>query len=49
MAQKRNGQLTKTGEWAKHLRKFLKRRFWKGERKASQGIITKELREKNYS
>lgn len=36
MANKRNGQLTVTVEWAKHLQKLLKRRFWKRERKAGQ-------------
>lgn len=33
MANKRKGQLTTTSEWAKHLRKYLKRKFWKAERK----------------
>ena len=47
MANKRNGQLTVTVEWAKHLRKFLKRRFWKGERKAGQELIRKELIDRN--
>ena len=41
MSHKRTGQLTVSTEWAKHLRKFLKRQFWKGERKAGQGIIKK--------
>lgn len=35
MANKRKGQLTTTGEWGKHLRKYLKRQFWKRERTAS--------------
>ena len=36
MAHKRKGQLTVSGEWAKHLRKYLRRKFWKGERKAAK-------------
>ncbi len=43
MANKRKGQLTTTGEWAKHLRGFLKRQFWKGERKAGKSFINKEV------
>jgi len=31
MANKKKGQLTSTSEWAKHLRKYLKRQFWKGD------------------
>lgn len=42
MAYKRKGQLTVSGEWAKHLRKFLRRKFWKGERKAGKKIIRQE-------
>ena len=36
MANKRKGQLTPSGEWAKHLRKFLKAKFWRAERKAGK-------------
>ena len=43
MAKKKKGQLTTTGEWAKHLRGFLKRQFWKGERKAAKKAINKEI------
>lgn len=46
MSNKKKGQLTSSGEWAKHLRKFLRRQFWKGERKAGQKLIRKELDEK---
>jgi hypothetical protein len=42
MAHKRKGQLTVSGEWAKHLRKFYRRKFWKGERKAGKKIILQE-------
>lgn len=42
MAHKRKGQLTVSGEWAKHLRKFFRRKFWKGERKAGQKLIREE-------
>mgnify|MGYP003598493929 CR=1 FL=1 len=48
MSNKKNGQLTVATEWAKHLRKFLRRQFWKGERKAGQELIRKELNNKNY-
>jgi hypothetical protein len=34
MSLKIKGQLTVATEWAKHLKKFLRRQFWKGERKA---------------
>ncbi len=43
MAHKRKGQLTTSGEWAKHLRGFLKRQFWKGERNAAKSMIHKEI------
>lgn len=42
MANKKKGNLTVSGEWAKHLRKFLKRQFWKGERKAGHKFIEQE-------
>ena len=42
MAHKRKGQLTSTGEWAKHLRKVGKRFFWKAERKAEKQVVKKE-------
>ena len=45
MAHKRNGQLTKYGEWHKHLRKFGKKFFWKRERKAEKTLIKDELPE----
>jgi hypothetical protein len=41
MANKRKGHLTSTSEWAKHLRKYLKRQFWKGERNASKVLVRK--------
>lgn len=34
MSHKRKGQLTTSGEWAKHLRPLLRRVFWKKERQA---------------
>jgi hypothetical protein len=42
MAHKRSGQLTVCGEWAKHLRKVFRKRFWKGERKAGKNLIRQE-------
>jgi len=42
MTTKKKGLLTVSGEWAQHLRKFGKRFFWKGERKAGKKLIRKE-------
>ena len=42
MVHKRKGQLTTIGEWAKHLRRFKKRQFWKKERTAGKKLIYKE-------
>ncbi|MGH6623557.1 MAG: hypothetical protein ACREBN_06270 [Burkholderiaceae bacterium] len=36
MARKRSGQLTVLGNWARHLRPVLRRKFWKGERQAER-------------
>jgi hypothetical protein len=47
MSHKKKGQLTVSGEWAKHLRKFLRRQFWKGERAASKKAISKQLTDQN--
>ncbi len=49
MSSKKKGQLTVAGEWAKHLRKYLRRQFWKGERNAGKILIQKELKERNNS
>lgn len=46
MSYKRKGQLSTHIEWAKHLRKFGKKFFWKVERKAEKRLI-KEETEKN--
>lgn len=45
MAHKPKGLLTTSGEWAKHLRGFLKRQFWKKERKASKRKVEKSIKE----
>lgn len=42
MSHKRKGQLTSIAERAKHLRKYMRRRFWKGERKAESTFIKGE-------
>jgi hypothetical protein len=42
MTHKQKGQLTTSGEWVRHLRGFLKRQFWKAERKAGKSLIKKE-------
>jgi hypothetical protein len=39
MATKKQGMLTTTKEWAKHLRKIEKRYFNKKERKAGKRIL----------
>lgn len=46
MSHKRKGQLTVSGEWARHLRKFWRRQFWKGERSAGKKII--KIETKNF-
>ena len=43
MSHKRINQLTVSGEWAKHLRPWHRRAFWKGERYAAQAIVRAEL------
>lgn len=45
MANKKKGQLTTSSEWAKHLRKYLKNQFWKGERNASKKLIQADIDE----
>lgn len=45
MAHKKKGHLTASGEWVKHLRKELKRQFWKGERNAGAKYISDEIAE----
>jgi hypothetical protein len=42
MSNKRKGQLTVSGEWARHLRPLLRRAFWKGERQAGGVYARKE-------
>jgi hypothetical protein len=49
MSNKKKGQLTLATEWAKHLRNFLRRKFWKGERKATQKLIKEELNEQKVN
>ncbi len=43
MANKKKGHLTTSPEWAKHLRKYMKNQFWRGERFASKEFIRNEL------
>jgi len=41
MATKKKGQLAASSEWAKHLRKFGRRLFWRKERRAeTRDILT---------
>jgi hypothetical protein len=43
MSHKRKGQLTVSKEWAKHLRKFWRKQFWKGERNESKKYIRSNI------
>ena len=45
MSHKQKGLLTVSGEWTKHLRKLMRRQFWKGERVATKKLIGKEIRQ----
>jgi len=45
MSHKRKGQLTVSGEWARHLRPYLRRAFWKQERQAEKAHIKSESAE----
>lgn len=42
MSHKRKGLLTVCKERAKHLRPYLKKQFWKGERQAERKVIAGE-------
>jgi len=42
MSTKKKGMLTVSMEYARHLRKWGKRFFWKGERQAVRQLIDKE-------
>ena len=43
MSHKRKGQLSKSTEWRKHLRKFFRRQFWKKERASEKVFIDEQL------
>ena len=43
MSHKHQYQLTVSGEWAKHLRPYGRRAFWKAERKAYRALADKEV------
>jgi hypothetical protein len=43
MSHKRVGQLTVSGQWAKHLRPWYRRAFWKAERNAAQKLVRVQL------
>ena len=45
MSNIKKGILTRAKVWNVHLRKFWKRNFWKGERKAGKQFIRKEINE----
>ena len=44
MATVKKGALTQAGKWWKHLR-WVKRRFWKGERQAGKKLSSKDATE----
>jgi hypothetical protein len=41
VSTKKAGMLTTSKEWAKHLRAYWKRKFWKQERKAAKTYTKK--------
>jgi hypothetical protein len=41
MATKKKGVLVTSLEWARHLRSYSKRRFWKAHRKAEKAEVKK--------
>lgn len=45
MSHIHKGQLTASGEWAKHLRPPGRQEFWGGERAAERSLIRRELEE----
>ena len=45
MAHKRKGQLTVADSWNKHFNKFLKRIFWKKERKKGKQFAKQASKE----
>jgi predicted RNA binding protein YcfA (HicA-like mRNA interferase family) len=48
VSHKRVNQVTVSGEWAKHLRPWGKREFWKAERRAQQEQATRRAVAKEY-
>ncbi len=48
MSHKREHQVTVSGEWAKHLRPWGKREFWKAERRAQQERATQEAASEHH-
>ena len=49
MTHKRKGQLTVSGEWARHLRPLLRRAFWKQERQAEKVLIATDAATPNLT
>lgn len=43
MEKGKKGLLTSSGEWAKHLRPFQKKKFWKSERQAQKRLEKLEI------
>lgn len=49
MSTVKKGVLTASMSWAKHLRPYMKRLFWKGERKAGKRFGKKETNPEKIS
>ena len=45
MSTKKRGVLTVSGEWARHLRPYGRRQFWRGERMATRSSVADDLHE----
>ena len=46
MSNIRKGQLTVAGEWAKHLKAFGKKLFWRRHRQLEKRTIRREVKER---
>ena len=42
MSHKQHGQLTTSNQWARHLRPFWRKLFWKAERRAVRDLLRTE-------
>jgi hypothetical protein len=49
MSHKQKAQLTISTQWAKHLRKYWKRRFYQSERKVAKQYCKKQAEENRHT